>query len=136
MGGAGWAAGAAAGAATAIIGTGRAVGAAAGGAIGGAGQAVGAAIGGTGQVVGTVAEKVGAGASEGARRMKGAMPDREHLGTICRIAWRITDHALAEFTRPYTCGIPVYRYLKEELAKGGADSKEKKDRKQEAAGKW
>nr|CAD1819324.1 unnamed protein product [Ananas comosus var. bracteatus] len=67
--------------------------------------------------------------------MKGAMPDREGWGTIGRIAWRITDHALAEFTRPYTCGIPVYRYLKEELAKGGADSKEKKDRKQEAAGK-
>lgn len=75
----------------------------AGRAIGGAVQATGAAVGGTVQVVGTVAEKVGAGSSEGARRMKGAMPDRQGWGTIGRIAWRITDHALAEFTRPYTC---------------------------------
>lgn len=34
----------------------------------------------------------------------------------------------------YLGGIPVYRYVKEGLAKGGADSKEKKDQKQEAAG--
>lgn len=42
---------------------------------------------------------------EGLRRIRSAMPDQDGWKRIGRIAWDLTDHTLAQATKPYT-GIP------------------------------
>ncbi|XP_073108511.1 uncharacterized protein [Elaeis guineensis] len=55
---------------------------------------------------------------EGLRRMKSAMPDQDGWQWIGRIGLDLIDHTLAQVTKPYTGGIPVYRIVKEGWTKG------------------
>ncbi|XP_078170091.1 uncharacterized protein LOC144564331 [Carex rostrata] len=45
------------------------------------------------------------------------MPDQEGWKRIGQLGWRIADHALDRGTKAFTGGLPVYKFVKEELSK-------------------